>query len=327
MKKFKPQHSRLLFIDKQIRDKTFPNCSSLAAQWEVSSKTIQRDIDYLKNMLDAPLDYDARKRGYYYTEENYQLPAIALNDSDLFAIFVAEKVLEQYKNTPIYARLRSVFAKIEESLPDKVSVSSSFLEEKFSFFGAAQTVISSAVWETIFISLRTSRTLEISHRKPGRQQVGNRLIDPYHVICYQGEWYVIAFCHTRLAIRTFALSRIQTATALDAFFTIPAGFNFKETTRSLFGVQWSDREYHVRIRFSARAAPYIKERQYHPTQVLTEHEDRSLIMAFTTTHLLEVKRWVLSWGNMAKVLAPPELVDEIIDELRECMNTYGGKHV
>ena len=117
MSKYKPQHSRLLFIDREIAKGSYPNCSQLANDYEVSVKTIQRDLDYMRYHLDAPIDYSAKHRGYWYTEPNYQLPAISIKESDLFAIYLAEKLLTQYEGTPLYDSLRSVFRKIEESLP------------------------------------------------------------------------------------------------------------------------------------------------------------------------------------------------------------------
>ena len=72
MAKYKPQHSRLLFIDRKIREGRHPNCSSMAEEWEVSRKTIQRDLDYMRYQLDAPLEYSAKHRGYFYTEETVQ---------------------------------------------------------------------------------------------------------------------------------------------------------------------------------------------------------------------------------------------------------------
>lgn len=323
MKKFKPQHSRLLFIDKKIRQKTYPNCSSLAGEWEVSSKTIQRDIEYLRTMLDAPLEYDAGKRGYYYTEDTFQLPAISLNDSDLFAIFIAGKVLSQYENTPIYDRLKSVFTKIEESLPDKVTIDPTVLNDRFSFFRTPYTVISQAVWETVFDSLRSRASVVIDYSKPSHQTAETRTIDPYHVVGYQGEWYVIAFCHMRKSIRTFAMSRIRQARTTDIFFTVPEKFNFKESTRDRFGVQWSERKYQVKIWFSAKARPYILERRWHEEQQITDQDDNSIILSFSASHLTELKRWVLSWGDMARVLEPAELVQEIQHELKALGGYYG----
>ena len=107
MSKYKPQHSRMLFIDKSIRAGKYPNCSTLAKEWEVSIKTIQRDLDYMRYQLDAPLVYCAKHRGYYYTEKQFALPAIDIKESDLFGIYLAEKLLVQYEGTPIYDSLCS----------------------------------------------------------------------------------------------------------------------------------------------------------------------------------------------------------------------------
>lgn len=323
MKKFKPQHSRLLFIDKKIKDRTYPNCASLAEEWEVSAKTIQRDLDYMRNMLDAPMAYDAKMRGYYYTQSSFHLPAISLNDSDLFAVFIAEKVLKQYENTPVYPRLQSLFAKIAESLPDKITIDPAQLNDKFSFFVSPHSMIAEGVWETVFIALRTLQSLIISYAKPGTIDLTARTVDPYHVVSYQGEWYVIAFCHARQSIRTFALSRITKAQLTEHHFTVPPDFDFHQTTRDRFGVQWSDEKYAVKIWFSPQAAPYILERKWHAGQELQENSDKSIMMSFTATHLLEVKRWILSWGGMARVLAPRILVNEIKKELELSMENYG----
>jgi predicted DNA-binding transcriptional regulator YafY len=322
MPKFKPQHSRLLFIDKKIRDQTYPNCSSLAEEWEVSSKTIQRDIEYLRDMLDAPLSYSAKNRGYFYTENSFTLPAFDLNDSDLFAIFIADKLLQQYKNTPVYLRLQSVFARIEDSLPEKVSFHPALMDDKCSFVASPQTFINPQVWETIFTGLRESKSLTVTHKKPSATTSHSRSIDPYHVTSYQGEWYVIGFCHLRKAIRTFAISRVTHANVTDNSFSIPEDFDFDTASIEHFGVHWGQNSYKVQIWFSRDASPYIQERQYHPTQQIEENDDGSINVALVTNHLLEVKRWVLSWGDQAKALAPDALIDEIRDELEKARIQY-----
>jgi predicted DNA-binding transcriptional regulator YafY len=102
----------MLFIDRKIREGKYPNCSSLGEEWEVSAKTIQRDIDYIKYELDAPLEYDAVKHGYYYTEEQFKMPAVTVSESDLFAVCIAELALEQFKQTPIHDKLVKVFDRI-----------------------------------------------------------------------------------------------------------------------------------------------------------------------------------------------------------------------
>ena len=113
IQKDKTQLLRLIFIDKKIREGMrsgiYENCHSMAKEYEVSSKSILRDIDYLKHQCEAPIEYDSSKKGYFYTEENFKMPAININASDLFAICIAEKVLKQHQDTPVYQKLFSVF--------------------------------------------------------------------------------------------------------------------------------------------------------------------------------------------------------------------------
>ena len=99
MKRNKSQFSRLLELDKRIRQGLYPNCLNFSADWEVSQKTVQRDIDFLRDSLNAPIDYDREKKGFYYTTTQWFMPYISVSEGDLVAILVAEKALEQYRGT------------------------------------------------------------------------------------------------------------------------------------------------------------------------------------------------------------------------------------
>ena len=324
MQKFKPQFRRLLFIDRKIGEGRYPNCTTLAKEWEVSIKTMQRDINYLKWELDAPIEYSSVKHGYYYAEDNYRMPTLNISESDLFAICIAEKALQQYKATPVYSKLASVFSKIQESLPNKVSVHPSWVDSRISFFAEPATRIDREVWDAATRSVRENRRLRIRHKLPGKTAAGeDRDIDPYHMVGYRGQWYVIGHCHKSSKIRTFAMSRMGGAHLLEQRFEIPADFDIDKLLGSHFGIMWSDEEYKIRIRFASQVAPYIKEREWHPTQSIKENKDGSVVLSFTANHLNEVKDWALSWGSGAKVLAPRELVDKVKRDLRDASKQYG----
>ncbi|NTV14924.1 MAG: WYL domain-containing protein [Desulfobulbaceae bacterium] len=322
----KTQLQRLLFIDRMIREGMksgrLANCTTIAAAYEVSPKSIMRDIDYLKNQRGAPLEYDQRRYGFYYTEASYQLPAMQISESDLFAISLARKTLRQYENTPLYHNLVSVFKKIEESLPERISVDPAWLDERLTVIPESRTIIDPAVWESVAEGLRLSRQLEVHYLKPGEETTRPRLINPYHVVNFQGEWYLIGYCHSRREIRTFAFSRIRASQANGKEFTIPIDFSFEQFSGHQFGIFKGDRNYLVRLVFSQQHSPYIKEREWHRTQHLEPQADGRLLLSFTTNHLFEVKRWVLSWGSGVKALEPPELVDNLREELLETLKTY-----
>ncbi|MEN8142444.1 MAG: WYL domain-containing protein [Thermodesulfobacteriota bacterium] len=326
MPRNKVQLQRLIFVDRQIRKGmktgTLVNCSSMAAEYEVSYKSIMRDIDYLKYQCDAPIEYDASRHGFFYTEDSWQLPAISINESDLFAICIARKALQQHRNTPIYGKLSAIFDKIENSLPDRVTVSPSWVDDRVSMFSDHRTDINPQIWDRVAKALHQSKRLQIDYLKPGAAEPEAREIDPYHVVNFQGEWYLVGFCHLRKEIRTFAISRIKEASESATTFAIPEDFNFAAFSGSHFGIFRGDEEQEVVISFAKEHAPYVREREWHPQQSIHEEKDGALLLSFTTNHLFEVKRWIMSWGSGVKVIAPEKLRDDILLEVRKVMQAY-----
>jgi predicted DNA-binding transcriptional regulator YafY len=198
--------------------------------------------------LDAPLEYSAKQRGYVYTEQQYKLPAINIRESDLFGVYLADKLLVQYEGTPIYDSLCSVFEKIEQSLPNNISTDPAGDQLKFTVFPPFSTTIDPAVWKTVIDCLRSSQQVKIQYKTPGKKPVA-RTIDPFHGVRSEGDWYVVGFCHLREEIRTFSLSRIVTAEKIDKVFCIPEDFDFQKLSGSHFGVHWSGNHRVLKYKF------------------------------------------------------------------------------
>lgn len=326
MSKNKTQIKRLIFVDQMIRDGmksgVLANCREIAGLYEVSYKSIMRDIDYLKNQCDAPIMYDPQRHGFYYTEEQYQLPAINISESDLFAICIARKALEQHQNTPIYQKLVSVFNKIEQSLPDRISIAPVWVDNRISVLNDSKTRIDPQIWEGVAQALQRNQRLRITYCKPGEIWGAERDVEPFHVVSFQGEWYLIAFCRLRQEIRVFAISRIGQVEKSATFFKIPDDFDYREFVDSHFGIFRDESRCDVVVRFSARHAPYLLEREWHPGQVVEKQEDGSLIISFSTSHLVGVKRWVLSWGGGTEVLKPDKLRSDLRLEVQKILQAY-----
>ncbi len=321
MSKTKPQHTRLLFIDRKIREGRFPNCKQLALEWEVSYKTMQRDIDFLRYQLDAPIKYSAKKRGLFYSEDNFNLPAFSIKESDLFAIYLAENLLVQYEGTPLHDNLQSVYQKIAQSLPDTISIDADIIHSRVTVLPSACAVIDPVVWETAFKCLRTLKRMKMSYKTPGKDSQG-REIDIYHAVRFEENWYVIGYCHLRKQIRTFHLSRMVKAESTDVDYELPDDFNFQKLTGSHFGLYWTGKEETVKIKFSKVVAPYILERIWHKSQQIEKNHDGSIILTLTVNHLMELKKWVLSWGKNAKVLSPRKLIEQLREDIGEMARLY-----
>ncbi len=297
------------------------SAKQLAPEWEVSYKTIQRDIEYMRYQLDAPIEYSAKKRGLYYSEDNFNLPAFSIKESDLFAVYLAQQLLVQYEGTPLYDNLFSVYQKIEQALPGTMAVDADMVHSRMTVFPSAYVPVDLVVWKNVFSSLRNLKSLRISYRTPGKT-VRERELDIYHTVRFEENWYVIGYCHMRKQVRTFHLSRIEKTICTDNEYIIPADFNFLKLTGSHFGLYWTGKEQTVKINFFKPVVPYILERTWHKSQHFDERSDGSIILTLRINHLLELKRWVLSWGENAVVIEPKELVDQITNDIRKMASHY-----
>jgi predicted DNA-binding transcriptional regulator YafY len=201
--------NRILCIDEEIRNGTYPNANRLAKQFEVSSRTILRDLEYLQDIYNAPLKYNSSKRGFYYTESTFFIKSIFLSEGELFSIALFDQLLVQYRNTPLEQTLRIVFDKISQSLPEKVSVQSSFLTSKLSFIPEAVAKINPSVFEALFVALKLQRTIEFEYRPLQKNTWMKRHFDPYHAICSHGNWYMIGFCHLKKEIKSIVRNRLK----------------------------------------------------------------------------------------------------------------------
>src|SRR5690348_2293689 len=112
----------MLHIHQAIQSGRLPNATEMANDLSVCEKSIYRDIDFMRDRLGIPIEYDDERHGYYYGKDVSAFPAFQVTEGELFALLVAEKALQQYRGTTFEKPLVSAFRKIAESLPETVSL-------------------------------------------------------------------------------------------------------------------------------------------------------------------------------------------------------------
>jgi len=315
---------RILMIDEAVRSGSYPTIAKLARKAEVTKRTIERDIEYLRDMYNAPIEYDREKRGYYYSEPNFFIKSVILTEGELFSIALFDRLLEQYHNTPLETTLKRIFGKIAQSLPDTVSVNPNVLCAQISVISDHQGQIDADVFEGIFTALKTKQTIRFEYRPLQKTESSMRTADPYHAISQRGNWYFIGHCHDRNEPRMFSFSRVKNIALTKKYFTIPQDFKPDEFFDEEMGVYASARTpYTVELLVDNEISTFALERQWHDTQTVEQREDGSVYVKFTTTQMPEVLRWVLGQGHTVKALNPPELVELVKAEVEKVWGMYG----
>lgn len=317
---------RLNQIDYAIRSGTYPNCTSLAKTFKVNSRTILRDIALLQDEYAAPIAFNAQKNGYYYTDPDFYFKSFRLTEGELFSLALFDRLLEQYRNTPLEESLRTVFAKIASSLPETVTFDSQFLKAHTTFISDAAALIATETFQTVFSALKNHHTLSFEYRPLQKTTYLSRSLDPYHAVCQKGNWYVIGFCHDKNEVRIFSFSRMQKATETTSRFTLPENFKPQDYFDKELGVWLSAKNrFTVELLAAAEIGTYAMETKWNDAQEIHRNDDGTVRVRFETTQLPEVKRWVLGQGATVRVLQPPQLIEEIKAETKKILQIYEKK--
>ena len=314
---------RINQIDDIIRRGNCPSASQIAKELRVSLRTINRDLDVIRDYYYAPLEYDQTRRGWYYKDPNFFIKYIQIEEGELFSLALFDTLLMQYKNTPLEGKLSSVFEKIRKSLPSEVSIDSRFLDERLTYIPDALAPIKEEVFDNVFAGLKKKVTISFEYKPLQKTTYMERKIDPYHIICQRGNWYVIGFCHLKNEVRIFSFSRIQNIQLTKEHFEIPKDFNAKDYVDKTMGVWLSAKtKYKVKLLFISEIGTFAAEHIWHDGQTVEQNEDGSVVVSFETTQLPEVKRLVLGQGRTVQVLEPKELVEQIQEEIDAIKKIY-----
>lgn len=298
-------------IHAALQSGRYPNATQLGSDLEVCTKTIRRDIDFMRDRLGLPVEFEPGRNGYHYTEEVDAFPTLQISEGELFALLVAEKALQQYRGTPFEQRLVTALKKLERSLPDTVSLNLAEWDHAISFRTSAEPIVNVPVLETLADAIQHRRQLRLGYRKPGTRSAESRVVDPYHLANVNGDWYLFAFDQMRQAIRTFVPTRIVTAEVTGQTFPKPARFALERQLRDSFGVFSHEGDFQVVLRFDESAADYIREKRWHPSQELSEVAGGGIELRLRLGSLIEIQRWIMGWGGHVTVVAPPELITSV----------------
>jgi proteasome accessory factor B len=307
----RPPIGRIKRIDERIRGGKYPNAVTMARELEVTDRTVKRDIEYMRDLLEAPVEYDELRHGYYYSRQYDFLPVAAVTEAEMFALLVADKAIAQYRGMPFQKPLRMAFKKLTGQLDGSERYSLQNLGLAVSFRPFAPEDADLNAFRVIAKGLQEKRTLKFKYRNLGTKNWQSRHVHPYHLACIDSHWYLFAHDVGRSAIRTFALTRLAKPAVTDEPFVRPKGFDPDKYLAGSFGVMKGDKEEEVVIQFDTWASDLVRGRQWHSSQELTELAEGGLRLTMRLTSLEEIERWVLSWGRHAEVIGPLKLRDRV----------------
>lgn len=311
----RPVIYRVLTIHRMLESGRCPGVPEMAQRLEVSRRTIERDLELLRDQFEAPLVYDRFHRGFRY-ERSYSLPSVRLTAGELAVLLIGQRILADMAGTPLATAAQQVVEKLPLLLDGEVSVDLNPLSGVMSFGlprirGDEEKL--ALHFKTLSESITDRRTVTVHYYAATRDESSVRDFDPYHLRCEAGAWYAIGHCHLRGELRTLAIDRILDMALTKRTFERPAGFSIERYLGHSWGIEHG-REYVVRVAFDREQARWVRERTWQEGQVLEEAPDGGVVLQVRASGLEQIKRWILGFGRHARVLEPEELARAVREE-------------
>ena len=299
---------RIFFIDREIASGKYPSSAELAKKYETSLATITRDIAFMKDSLNAPIEYSALHRGFHYTMPNYRIPAGFSGAEDLLALGMAKSILSLYRYTPLYEAAHNLLEGI--TAPLAVNENDRWYENRVVVPRVPSAPIAPEIWNPITRGLRENRILTFDYKGTWDGEYRSRRVRPYQLLFDTGVWYLYAYAEDRKVIRIFSLSRMKNLTLSGEHFSLPKNFDYRSgNSGSFFGIFAGQEKYKFCIGFYDESALWVQERRWADDQKIEETED-GVVMTFTSTQYNKVLEWVLSRGCTSLPFAPIKLVND-----------------
>jgi len=309
------EYRRIIWLHNRFKNQSF-GIDEYFHTFGVKQRTFQRDIWKLRNYFNAPLI--CKNSRYFYNDETFELPALLLNEKELFGLLITSSVVSQYKGTPMYKSLNKILNKLSNMLATDISYF-------YIDVGKGSQKIRDFNWdflEEIIKAIYKRNFIKIKYYSFNQNKISNRIVEPYHVYNYKGEFYMVAYCPKNRAFRDFFIGRVKDIEILN-----------KQCKKRDFCTEkyFSDKQWGI-IKGGKLTTVSFKARRYIVPWILEKYSD--IVRKKKETKLwcyFEIKinitdefvNWVFGYGKDMIVLKPDTFKKRLKRKCREIEKVYG----
>ena len=312
--------ARVYKIEMLIRNSGHVSFQAMLDELEVSPATLKRDLDYLKDQLGAPIEYDRFLNGYRFGQEyrgqKHELPGLWFSERELYSLLMANQLLGELDSEGVISRhLQPLLERIHLMLGTGEADAKALLK-RVKIISPAKRPVSSQFFELIGEALLKRKRLHMRYLTRGRGEVGERDVSPQRLVHYRNTWYVDAWCHTREKLLRFALDAIESAEALEAKAKEVSLKQVQAEMDGGYGIYAGDKPSWATLVFSPQAAQWVSREEWHPKQLTRWLGDGRLEMKLPFVDQTELLMDILRHGAQVRVEAPRSLAAAVVEQLR-----------
>jgi len=307
---------RVLWFDERIRAGHRPDSGTLAAYFAVSLRTAQRDIEFLRDCLQAPLRYDKAAKGYSYGDPGFYLPQAFFRKDEMIALLFARRLFREIK-PPLREEAAAISSRLDGLFKTTALEN---VEEAVSFDLGRGTETSSKVFFDLLRAITQRRLVLLQLVSPEESEAAEREVEPLKLHFSLGAWHLIGVSRRRKGANFYPLSRIRRVEVTGGHI-MPSKKPFDADVLVRRGIR-GGKVRNVRIRFARGKAAWGSAKVWHPDQRLQLELDGSVVLELPEALVLEVLGLVLQQGGEVEVVAPRELRDVVQAEIDRLRTAY-----
>lgn len=315
---------RILRLDEMIRLGRLHSAAQAASELEVSVRTIERDIETLRD-CQAEVEYDSHTRRYYYKDHSIMLPGQWLNEREIALMLIAEKSLRVYAQAAFSDEIHPTFNRLLQPIRHQPKTLEQIRElaRCVCFYRSYEPTRGlRPLFQDVLNAMQSNRRLSFEYQGTHDPKPVRREIEPYVLINNHGHWQVVGYCRRSRKIKTFALDRIYHTQLSEHSFLPPSDFRPEAYYHHPFEPLDNSALQGVVLRLENDAAERAGQRLWHPSQTISRNRDNSITFTMHCGLTPDLTRWILALGPDAEVIAPAKLRDMVAAKARAVVAKY-----
>lgn len=328
---------RIYDLHKLLSSSRYPvSREKIEQELECSRATAKRIIESMRLYLNAPIKYDRTRNGYFYDRRGdtsstgdqppttlYELPGLWFNASELHALLSVQQLLSGVQPGLFDKQLEPLRQRIDQLLriQGNNAQNDDSLTRRVKILHIASRT-GSEFFQQVAGATVQRRRLSIDYYNRSRDETETRQISPQRLVHYRDNWYLDAWCHSRKALRTFALDAIRSAHLLKQAAKDIDEHKMDDYFGSAYGIFSGAASDTAVLAFSTKMARWVSQEQWHPQQVGNYQDDGRYRLELPFHNPTELIMDILRYGPEVEVISPAHLRDAVKHQLATSLAQY-----
>jgi predicted DNA-binding transcriptional regulator YafY len=293
---------------------------------EISKATFKRDLEYLRDRMNASIVFDRSEGGYRFDKPNLgekiELPGLWFSEKEATALVLMQHLLDNLDQGGLISPHIDPLVEIIDGILGQSEVSAKELRKRIKVFGISARKNSLENFEEVGNSLLRRRRLHIEYYAKSKNENTSREVSPQRLIFYRDNWYLDAYCHLRDGLRSFALDSIKKVESISKKAIEVSEKELQENFAESYGIFSGKATQKAKLRFTPDTARWVSGETWHGQQVSSYDKDGYYILEFDYNQDPELVMEILKHGSSVEVLGPATLKKRIADELTKALKSY-----